>query len=63
MIKDLANTLDFLGVKKGDAVFVHSDLSNFKFINSDFWTLSDDIFHIIFSMHFVMDFFLEVNLI
>jgi aminoglycoside 3-N-acetyltransferase len=47
MIKDLSNTLDSLGIKKADAVFVHSDLSNFKKLNLDFWSLSNSIFNII----------------
>jgi aminoglycoside N3'-acetyltransferase len=50
MIKDLANILASLGIKKNDAVFVHSDFSNFKKINQDFWILSNDIFNIILEL-------------
>jgi len=31
MIKDLVETLYFLGLKQDDAVFIHSDVTNFKF--------------------------------
>ncbi len=44
MIKDLANLLISLGIKKHDSIFVHSDLSNFKSLNLDFWSLNNIIF-------------------
>ena len=44
MIKDLANLLISLGIKKNDSIFVHSDLSNFKSLNLDFWSLNNIIF-------------------
>ncbi len=47
MIKDFAKTLEYLGIKKGDAVFIHSDLSNFKILNSDMFSLCNDIFNTI----------------
>lgn len=50
MIKNLAIVLDSLGVKKGDSIFIHSDLSNFKFLNSNLWSLSEDIFNTILEM-------------
>lgn len=44
MIKGLLDALNSLGIKKNDAVFVHSDLSNFKYLNLDFWSLNNVIF-------------------
>jgi len=47
MIKYLANTLESLGLKKNDAVFVHADLSGFKYLNLDFWSLNNSVFNTI----------------
>lgn len=44
MIKDFADNLASLGIKKNDSIFVHSDLSNFKNLNLDFWSLNNIIF-------------------
>lgn len=50
MIKNLSNIIDSLGIKKNDAVFVHSDLSNFRNLNLDFWNLNEAIFNTIFEI-------------
>ncbi len=50
MIKNFVNVLFKLGLKKDDAVFIHSDLSNLKFLNSNIWGLSENIFDGIFEI-------------
>ncbi len=47
MIKEFGNTINSLGLKKGDSIFIHSDLTNFKFLDSDMWSLNEKIFQII----------------
>jgi len=44
MIKDLIETLYFLGLKQDDAVFIHSDMSNFRFFKPNMKTINEDIF-------------------
>lgn len=47
MDRKFIEILEILGLKKDDAVFVHSDLSNFKVFGSDFWSISENIFNAI----------------